>query len=630
MKSPAPLLSAALALLLLATAIASADPFHERGELAAAVSRLFWTEVDEKEIPQFYSEQSESSPLSRFPALLNTPANAWAEHWVRAIDEAARKKSPERFRHIPRPRVFMTAHRDVNGSVRHINRCAKLDVKVRKPYEKPTTLASGRRVFGLETLAPGETEIKPRALLLVSRSHRYVSVADVEESCDTPVAPEELVAHFNSFNPKCQIRRDGSQWVLEGDACPFFVLTNDETIRQIQFPAQANWIQLQAGAIHQLGRRFGDARGERAAVALLAHELAHLYRAHGVRGPDYGFFYELKQFADQAKLKAVRGDEALAETAAGLDSSVLHRKLVDPAKRFHPAIAAWIADRFRDSLDGFTSCEDSAGGCAPSCHEWTRFTTSWGSGLLSEQAPEEIQGALDTMIKCMQSIPLKPTQSGPVSAKELRQALEEDFDVDLDGIREASTAHDLLVAANGRFVPYERRQAQFMAKLEAQGLGSFTTEEEADGLALELLSLVGLAPESLLDVYLEWIKAEEAKVSPAKFLEDHAMNAAQCAQLADPQMLPLSAAMPRWLHPGSLNDDRGAPRNHAHHSPCYRAFQLRRELAVHRYPPAQAPAAATALWKAAATWAETDRTVTVKPAPGDPAFNIQLNVDARP
>ncbi|HVH43611.1 MAG TPA: M48 family metalloprotease [Labilithrix sp.] len=110
-------------------------------------------------------------------------------------------------------------------------------------------------------------------------------------------------------------------------------------------------------------------------------------------------------------------------------------------------------------------------------------------------------------------------------------------------------------------------------KLMAErGLGFYTTEQEADEIALELISKVGVPPGAAVDKVLIMLKGREGG--------DEGLDWPTCSTLREQ----------------SFKDERGStvsvpvgdPSN-AHHNLCFRVFNMTREIAAHRYPIAERP-----------------------------------------
>jgi hypothetical protein len=102
-------------------------------------------------------------------------------------------------------------------------------------------------------------------------------------------------------------------------------------------------------------------------------------------------------------------------------------------------------------------------------------------------------------------------------------------------------------------------------------LGFYTTEQEADELALELLAMVGVPPGAAIDSRLRHLQLEPPPDPPA-------IRANECAALRE---LGFKDEAGRAVHVPV-----GDPSS-AHHNTCFRVFNAAREIEAHRHPVAR-------------------------------------------
>lgn len=139
--------------------------------------------------------------------------------------------------------------------------------------------------------------------------------------------------------------------------------------------------------------------------------------------------------------------------------------------------------------------------------------------------------------------------------------------------------------------------------MKTKNLGFYTHEQEADELALELMSKVGVPPGVAIDKVLNMLKnASESDPNAVKW--------ADCAMLRehgwrDADGTPVSVPV-------------GDP-SRAHHNLCFRAFNMSREIAAHRYAVAERPAPPGEAWSRLLTQlaAEIDPVSPPTPQPAD-------------
>jgi hypothetical protein len=133
--------------------------------------------------------------------------------------------------------------------------------------------------------------------------------------------------------------------------------------------------------------------------------------------------------------------------------------------------------------------------------------------------------------------------------------------------------------------------------MREHGLGFYTTEQEADEIALELMSKIGVPPGVAVDKVLNMLKTfggDGIGWTECSMLRDHGWKDANGADVSVPV---------------------GDPSN-AHHNLCFRAFNMTREINAHRYEPVARPSAPGGDWSLLFARLVTD--LAAPPAPPAP------------
>jgi hypothetical protein len=133
--------------------------------------------------------------------------------------------------------------------------------------------------------------------------------------------------------------------------------------------------------------------------------------------------------------------------------------------------------------------------------------------------------------------------------------------------------------------------------MREHGLGFYTTEQEADEIALELMSKIGVPPGVAVDKVLNMLKTfggDGIGWTECSMLRDHGWKDANGADVSVPV---------------------GDPSN-AHHNLCFRAFNMTREINAHRYEPVARPSAPGGDWTLLFARLVTD--LAAPPAPPAP------------
>jgi Zn-dependent protease with chaperone function len=124
------------------------------------------------------------------------------------------------------------------------------------------------------------------------------------------------------------------------------------------------------------------------------------------------------------------------------------------------------------------------------------------------------------------------------------------------------------------------------ALMKERNLGFYTTEQEADEIALEILANIGLPPNIALEVDLEALKWEEESSLPPLPGE---IPYAECMMLRDQAFRDADGKV--------VSVPVGDP-NNAHHNSCFRVFNMLREIQAHRYQLGPRPPVVAAEWSA--------------------------------
>ena len=117
---------------------------------------------------------------------------------------------------------------------------------------------------------------------------------------------------------------------------------------------------------------------------------------------------------------------------------------------------------------------------------------------------------------------------------------------------------------------FQNRFEDENAKVASEHLGYYTVEQEADDFSIEVMTLVGIDPtlavSALLDLGAAWEKEHGAV--------DGELTAAQCSTLAAAGWKD-TAGKPALVPLGTIYNP--------HHSPCFRAWNVAREIVGHGY-----------------------------------------------
>lgn len=339
--------------------------------------------------------------------------------------------------------------------------------------------------------------------------------------------------------------------------------------RQVVFPA----IVFHAGLIR-------EARSEGDIVAVLAHELAHYYRADPVLPADQkeGFFYRQSEVPVATRPQP---DPALAELGRRVHEASrqgVHPLL--PGQTLHVGIA-WNALSNVDYPLG-KLCRTAS--CRPECQEFLRLADTkytifnednWDRK--DEKFVTLMRPFEESFLACARTVRLADTELDPfldLPGQDLKPFVQPPY---------GETLQDLfLVFSKAAAKAEEINIKPLLLQAVKERLGHYTYEEEADSLGLELASIAGFDPRILIDYRLGRLQA----TGPFWKDEDIEFGYETCVRLYG-QKWRDDAGKPVFVPIGDFSE--------IHHSQCFRAFNLDREIQAHGYPAPDKPPAYPAI-----------------------------------
>ena len=531
-----------------------------------------WGDMDDSEIlweKISYAGFLEQRPNILPPYPLDHPRTRRLQAWVDAFHEQILAMNPKMM--APRPQVMLVKDPTVNAYVSGINVCLDVGV-VFVGNEQGKALDEGR--------------------LRIANAGKYADVSTSPQPCLSKSVDETFLRSVLELqmgdNAKCASRlistTHGKKEFRLDLGCV------DENLRQALGGVKS------VGAIqyNAIGNTFVVNDGffsfkEEEVVSVLAHELGHYYRAHGLTTTrKYNFFYELDRYHNlgirpvplsEENYLATLGKEVADQipkylTYYGVQNQKLH-SIVFQAVRTVPYYFAHL-------------CGEES--CAADCAKLTSYFTDADQNKLSEligafpahgplpdksESQRFYQEFEVKAFACFDKVSLKPESHVAIHAF-LKQWPLRDLDsvVPLDRLKTATE----LFATISELAPGLTKQQnevviETFAKADKNKLGFYTTEQEADELSLELISRLGISAHFAIEAFIRTL-GESEKVSQNSFRFPGELDYATCKRDYDGgfvDFVPIS----------DYADN--------HHSSCFRAYNVFREATVHRAEIEQLP-----------------------------------------
>ena len=339
---------------------------------------------------------------------------------------------------------------------------------------------------------------------------------------------------------------------------------NDKTApftgaKQLVIAQTDNWLTLYTGL---------TTLTEPMAVGILFHELGHYYLAHGTTSANqYGYFYQMSEQNEDGRPAADPALNSLAHEVMAAQKNHMSLAKID-GQRFHSLIFSAMV-HYGDVLLK-APCADGSQLCKEQCAPIQAFlvspeAVSW-RGFPYERLPV---GALSQyfdyeskLSRCLVALRFQKKE-----IDSLTWAFGE-FSFDPAPLYEATNGEQTVLLAGAKLdgLINERNRKGDTAVDEAnrERLGYYTTEQEADEFALEMMIRVGLDPESYINAMLELAKMRDDSSALAVYGEYSWAECARAMESADSSSVPI----------GDYRD--------IHHSPCFRAYNLKKELLAHK------------------------------------------------
>lgn len=381
--------------------------------------------------------------------------------------------------------------------------------------------------------------------------------------CLRPAYPgvEEFRAFWERHQPACHV---GADLTLGGAGCAIQTYAEPG---ELTFLATSPYVHVSTDLIATVA--------EPTLVVILAHELAHYYRSHvsDAKVQRYNFWYETE--VDRKKLPvpsalATELRAAYAEINAGPTSVQ-----TSTPGHYSPRLRAWLVSALAPLLRERTEAGFVCAAARDALGGWVEPLLS-GYGLPTERITAYLAFER-ALVACAPRLELK--SEGSATTLSYGSVLMAVPEAKLAGATlpfYASLA-DVLDALNARAVRLDDKAAALLRRVRENRIGLYTTEQEADNLALALSVKLGLSPDQVLEAWLDFMGAI-AQVVPEYRRAAYAQEHATCRAHLDAEFTTVDASgarVPLFVPIGDLNEP--------HHSDCYRLFNFWREQKLRNY-----------------------------------------------
>jgi hypothetical protein len=327
---------------------------------------------------------------------------------------------------------------------------------------------------------------------------------------------------------------------------------------------------------------------EKTMAVILAHELGHYYRGHVTPAVRHKYNFWFDRDPHQAKTpvpsaNAVELEKTYREIAEGpkpVGGAAIKSRY---SARLRPYLLQGLAPLLTARTEPDFVCAKARDALGP----WTAELLA-SDGVPSEDARGKFLGFESALAECAPKVALgaEPGAAALSLGSVMLPALQL-------GPRGASLhlgdgLAQWLESMNARAKKLDDKAAQLVKHLEQNRIGVYTIEQEADDIAIELATRLGISNDEVLAAWLDFMGAidkayDKAFFSPEEqkqYREQNAeLTAVECKALLDAEFTQTDASGAKkavFVRLGNLAEP--------HHASCYRLYNLWREKQVHKYP----------------------------------------------
>ncbi len=492
-------------------------------------------------IKQSFSDLQPADPSSPLAERLQF----WADH----LDQMLRKQpgNSELMREIPRPRVRLILNDGLNAFTSSETVC----------YRIPVLKGQG-----------GEADPKTLRLVSVSNQGKVGIYSREEVACLDLMQAQRSAQETADFYEKnlaagsCNISVASDTLIL-GEGCK--AAMDDFRADGIVVNALSPWITIETGLVRLFER-------ESLLVYTLLHELAHFYRAHGsLNKKAYEYFYRLNASTHRDHKPAV--DAQLESLGAKVQALPAYSVQAVEGQRWHSEMFSY--SRYALNLLIKPTCSAETSLCFVACRPFQLLMDTQMASLgrfpqtVLDNAGEQIYFEWENNFsQCLAAIDVDGNEAKPSTAVVSWEAAQKVF---WWGER-SSKLIDIAQSMNQKYLEKEAAKNQLLQAALDANLGYYTSEEEADRLALRWLAWLGISVETSYEHWLTYAKAVDAFRQHSDF------------DFSFKKCIGLFEADPRWTDAGQVVPIPIGTFAEPHHSSCFRAWLMEREVSANEWP----------------------------------------------
>ena len=487
------------------------------------------------------------------------------QYWMDKIDAIFRAQVGEKADGIPKPKAFIIDSVQENAFVAPVVIC------IEKPVVAKSFATKSENVAPIE---PG-----------VIASHLGFSPAitetfDSSKFC-TPAndnfTPEKTVAYLKLVTPQCNVTYSGTKFIVDDACVP--MLSNGSVSPRLGVMTTSNWVSYFTKLMKTM-------TSEAEFVSVIAHELGHYYGGHASYGLK-SFVYQQKGKRNEEKRPTeLRIHSGLL--ADGLAAEMITMSTGDFDDTFKTVLPKTVAKAmaFDNTLISASALKiDSCRRAQTQLGNLQKVGFDWSFNEKTPLISRNVHYPAfeKEFVACAKEVKIAGStvdailaQTPAISLQITAMILSGSYRNLIKSPKGAlvKTVWDGIIDLQKQLDAISARLGQAKKELQALNLGVYTTEQEADDFAVEMVAALGLEVKASVNANMDLVKMTARKPMPPPYDKIYPNELEVCAKKLNDG----------WLKNGVYQFENIGALMDSHHSSCYRVFNASREVLAHNYP----------------------------------------------
>lgn len=411
-------------------------------------------------------------------------------------------------------------------------------------------------------------------------------------ACVAPAGFDDgrFASFWNATRPGCRLTVGAASVDVTGYACDAAVGTAAE---RLVYASTSPYIHVTTDLI--------AASTEPTFVTTLAHELGHYYRAHTTDKAyvRYNYWYRRDPRQKSQPLASYDATSLAAAYAEVTDPNRTPQRFSSRySARLRPFLLTTLAPLLQERAEPTFGCKSARA----SLGAWTDEVLS--AEIPTQAAQRSLRKFEDALASCASRLTLDAAGSAsslPASTVLFGAAQQRPGGKTAIVMKPHETLATFLSRLDTSARALDQKAELLRSRINQNGVGLYTTEQEADDLSLLLSTRLGITPDEVIEGWLQTMQTLDDQIAAsgdAQLANDYynvrgEKTASACRALYQQRFEKVGATGKREPVLVALGD-----LNEPHHATCYRVFNLYQQTLAHAYRVAPRATVSGPSWEA--------------------------------